>query len=261
VSLTLHWLAERAIAACVLLAAPLGHPEFLEEPAARAHFQNAQQRFESRDYKGAAAALDAAYAIEPAADLLYPWAQAERLDGNCERAVELYRAFLAAEPPAEHARLAEQNITTCDELLARQRREEPRPTAQPGDAVTDAPRKDAPARRPWQRDVAGGILVGTGAAGVVAGTGLLIAALHGASTASEAADVHDYEQRLERARLQRNIAIGAFAVGGALALGGVLRYVVVARRQRVSVAFYVDHSRVGLVLTTRLGAFPRLLPR
>jgi len=248
--MTLSWLVERALATCVILAAPSDHPQFLADPAARAHFEEAQERFESRDYKGAAAALDAAYAIEPASDLLYPWAQAERLDGNCKRAIELYRRFLAAEPPAEHARLAEENIVACEELLARRRSEEPGPAPQPTDAAQGI--EAAADERPWQRDVAGGILVGTGAAGLVAGTGLLIAALHGASSAGEAADVGDYEQRVDRATLQRNVSIGAFVVGGALALGGALRYVLVARRQRASVGILFDHSMVGLVLTTRL---------
>jgi hypothetical protein len=246
--MTPFWLIERTLATCVILAAPSDHPEFLEDPAARAHFEDAQERFESRDYTGAAAALDAAYAIEPAADLLYPWAQAERLGGNCQRAIELYRRFLAAEPPAEHARLAEQNISTCEELLARQRRAEPPP--RPADPAQDT--ETATDERPWQRDIAGGILVGAGAAGLVAGTGLLIAALHGASSVSEADDVGDYEQRVDRATLQRNVSIGAFVVGGALTLGGVLRYVLVARRQRTKVGLLLDRSAVGLVLTTRL---------
>lgn len=258
-NLPLHWLAERSVAACMLLAAPMGQPEFLESPEARAHFEDAQRRFESRDYKGAAAALDAAYAIEPAADLLYPWAQAERLDGDCERAIELYRAFLTAEPPEEHARLAEQNIATCEDLLERQHREESRQAPQPTAAAADAG-DTAPDRR-WQRDVAGGILVGTGAGGLVVGTGLLIAALHGASSVSEAADVHDYDKRIERATLQRNLAVGAFAVGGALAVAGVVRYVLVARRPRADVGLLVDGALVGLVVRTRFGAPSRLLAR
>jgi hypothetical protein len=246
--MTLHWLVERAIATCVVLAASSGPPQLLEDPAARAHFEEAQERFESRDYAGAAAALDAAYAIEPAADLLYPWAQAERLDGNCRRAIELYRRFLAANPPQEHAMLAEQNIATCEDQLARQRSKEPGP--QPADPATDTRRTTD--QRPWRRDVAGGVLVGAGSAGLVVGTGLLIAALHGASSAAEADDVADYEERMDRATLQRNLSIGAFVAGGALALGGVLRYVLVARKQRTSVGLLLDPSAVGLVLTTRL---------
>jgi hypothetical protein len=166
---------------------------------------------------------------------------------------------VAATPPEEHAKLAEQNIAACEELLARQSHDEERPLPQPEDAALHTPAASADGR--WQRDIAGGILTGTGAAGLVAGTGLLIAALHGASTASEAENVHDYQQRVDRATLQRNVAIGAFAVGGALALGGVLRYVLVARRQRASVALLVDPSRVGLVLFARFGAPRRLLSR
>ena len=233
---------------CVLAAAPAR--EFLKDPVAIAHFERAQRSFENRDYTGAAAALEATYAVEPATQLLYPWAQAARLGGDSERAVRLYRQFLSESPPATHAKLAHENILACEELRARA--QEGPAVASPTEALPVDATAGPPGARPWQRDVAGAALVGTGVVGLVVGTGILIGALSAASSTSEAVDVGDYEDRMGRATTLRNVAIGAFAVGGALAIAGIIRYAVVARRSRTRVGLWLDRGGAGVSVTLPL---------
>ena len=69
-----------------LLLALAGPGQLLENPEAQAKLAEAQQAFADEDFDAAAAAVEAAYLIEPEPMLLYPWAQAERSRGDCAAA-------------------------------------------------------------------------------------------------------------------------------------------------------------------------------
>jgi tetratricopeptide (TPR) repeat protein len=71
------------------------------------------ERFESGDYDSAIAHFRAAYALLPAAKLLYNMAQAERLKGDMKSACENYRAFLALEPEGRLSALAREHCEQC----------------------------------------------------------------------------------------------------------------------------------------------------
>lgn len=92
-------------------------PTALTDPEAQAKLSEAQGAFGSGDFAAAAAAIEAAYLIEPAASLLYPWAQAERKQGNCEIAIELYQRFLDSGPADDIAVAAQGNIDRCNEEI------------------------------------------------------------------------------------------------------------------------------------------------
>jgi len=81
-----------------ITAAPASTSESEAAGAARALHDAALARYSAGDYVGAVEHFSAAYALYPASGFLYNIAQAERLAGHCENAVEKYRAFLGTEP-------------------------------------------------------------------------------------------------------------------------------------------------------------------
>ena len=68
-------------------------------PETQALYQRGLARFEAHDYRGAVVDFQSAFALDPVPDLLFAEAQAERLRGDCTRAVILYQRFLATNPP------------------------------------------------------------------------------------------------------------------------------------------------------------------
>jgi hypothetical protein len=79
------------------------------------------------------------------------------------------------------------------------------------------------------RDVAGGLLVGLGAAGLGAGGALLISAELRARQATMDLSAFRAASAVEDQRLGGYLSI---AIGGALVIGGVVRYAVLAARSR-----------------------------
>ena len=228
------------IALFPLLLALAGPGQLLSNPEAQAKLREAQEAFQNEDFDAAAAAVEAAYIIEPKPMLLYPWAQAERSRGNCEAAVELYQRFLDSDPPDEMAGVAIENRDLCqaeldaeqeviedddgsvvDEVLAE---EDPEPSPAP---VTN---DNQPKAKAWYKDPVGGVLVGVGVAGVGAGVGLLAVASSRAKGASEMDTHSEYMDARDGATTLRNGGAIALSIGGALVVGGVVRYLLVAKK-------------------------------
>ncbi len=223
----------------VALAAP---GQLLSNPEAQAKFRDAQAAFKAEDYDAAAAAVEAAYIIEPQPMLLYPWAQAERSRGNCAAAVELYQRFLDSDPPEAAATPARENMDRCQEQLDAEAPEEPVEEEVVDEVIEEEPEpepvaapviKDEPPKaKTWYKDPLGGVLVGVGVVGVGVGAGLMGA---GGSMAGKAADqdMHSgYLDERDRATKFRNGGAIALSIGGALVLGGVIRYVLVAKKSK-----------------------------
>lgn len=220
----------------VALAAP---GQLLSNPEAQAKFRDAQEAFKAEDYDAAAAAVEAAYLIEPQPMLLYPWAQAERSRGNCAAAVELYQRFLDSDPPEAAATPARENMDRCQEQLDAEApeepvedivdeviEEEPEPETKPKPVLQD----DPPKAKAWYKDPLGGVLSGLGVAGVGAGVGLMAV---GSSKAGKAVDqdMHSgYLDERDSATKLRNGGAIALSIGGALLVGGIVRYVLVAKK-------------------------------
>lgn len=218
-------------------------PGPLTNPEAKAKLQEAGAAFKANDWDAAAAAVEAAYIIEPNPILLYPWAQAERSRGNCAAAVELYQRFLDSGPSEEAAGPARENMQRCQEQLEAEAaeqpveeetdvvdeviEEEPEPEPEPAPVT---PKDEQPKAKAWYADPVGGVLVGVGVVGVGVGAGLMGA---GASAAGKAADMDSHSEYLDardRATGLRNGGAIALSIGGALVVGGVVRYVLVAKK-------------------------------
>src|SRR5688572_3056011 len=89
--------AALALAVVLVVARPAAaDPVRGMKPEAKKHFDAGLAAYADKDYQRAADELAAGHAVDPHPDFLFPWAQAERLSGDCAAAVPLYRKVLDA---------------------------------------------------------------------------------------------------------------------------------------------------------------------
>lgn len=101
--------------------------------------------FAAGEYERAIDHFRAAYALVPAPILLYDIAQAERLSGHCQAAVNGYRRFLETKP-AKGRELAEELLHELEPCAESEDAVDAPPAAEP--AAVSPPRTPAPAPRP-----------------------------------------------------------------------------------------------------------------
>jgi tetratricopeptide (TPR) repeat protein len=88
------------------------------DPEARRLAERGLAHYEAGRYAEAIADLEASYDITAAPGLLYNLAQAYRLKGDCGRALDLYRRFLAEGPVGNIRELTEGRIAETERCLA-----------------------------------------------------------------------------------------------------------------------------------------------
>ena len=183
-------------------------------------------------YDEAIAAFQRGYQLDPRPDLLYALAQAQRMKGDCKAAVASYRAYLRTAPPERAALPARQNLERCERELS----SAPPPVASPAPEVVMPPSAPAsPPPRRWQSDRAAPILLGLGAATLIAGG---VSWGVGESGARSIADATTYSQFAAREANagpysgERIAGIVTLSVGGALAIAAAARWAWVAHHHR-----------------------------
>jgi tetratricopeptide (TPR) repeat protein len=223
-----------------------GPDDLLSDPEAQSLVSEAQFLFSEGNFGDAAKLIEKAYLIEPVPELLFPWAQAEREQGNCRAAVDLYTRMLEEIPEGPMADSARQNIARCEEEMGPEEEvvpvvdddrlgedesleEEVEPEPEPVKPKDDAPKSKS---KEWYKDPAGGVLTGLGIVGVGTGVALLAVASSTAGAAPDAANVVEYREESDRAVTQRNVGAAVLSVGGALLVAGVVRYVLVAKKNK-----------------------------
>ncbi len=207
-------------------------------PDAQALYDRALSRFATRDYAAAIGDLEAGYALEPRRDFLFAEAQAKRLGGDCAGAVGLYQRFLRSGPPAVQASAAQIALGRCAQELA----------SRPQVVVT-VPAPPAPPAPPpkWWHDPWGLTLSGGAVVGLGVGVGYLAAALAARNDAGGAPTLTEYASRWSVAETRLDVAIGALAVGGALAAVGIARFAIVRRRAgNGPIALWLGPGTLGL---------------
>lgn len=188
---------------------------------------------------------------------LYSRAQAQRLAGHDGAATETYAQFIkdaeSVLPALEANQRSQLSLMVLNarkkaaECQARLDAEpeprpapepvpgpvpEPRPAPPPEPRVTDPPQlpPDAPTPVDWRRDPAAIALVGVGGAAILTGAAMLIAAELIDNRADDQ-DTHEaFRDDVSTAQTVQRIAPAPLAIGGALVIGGVVRYLVVRRR-------------------------------
>lgn len=281
-------------AVAALATVQVGEAPALADPAAQApalhgkasaDFDRGLAAYRRGNYRAAARAFAAGYAIQPHPDFLFPWAQALRLAGDCAAAVPLYRKVLATvatprdrrsvqrlidechtdtdestPPPSEHAPEPEPAPTTATE---------PTPAPPPPEsASTPAPIAPAPGahaaigissrapRRPWYGDGWSATLTAAGTVAVGVGAGFLIAGKVAADGAAAADTLGTFAADSHNATIRYRVGAVALGVGGALVAAGVVHYVLTGSpgpkdEERPSVSITPVPGGPGLSLTGR----------
>lgn len=229
------------------------------DPEAKERLTRGLEQYQAKEYAPAIKEFRLAYALDPRAEILFAWAQAERLYGRCSRASKLYRRFLGSKPSAQQAEAARQGLDRCegqadtapddpeDVVPEPEAAPAPEPEPVPEDTQPEAP-PPAPKRR------VDGLGIGLLAGGVVvggAGVGVLGAAAGKASDVEDATAYDDFADGVGRVRTLR-IAGGVLAgVGAALIVAGVVRLVVRARAPRRDLSLWTTPHSAGLVMRLR----------
>jgi tetratricopeptide (TPR) repeat protein len=199
---------------------------------ANQHYREAQAAWEAGRLDDAAAALERAYVQDPRPEYLFMQAELVRRQGRCEEALELYRRFIADDPPTEDVEAAKRSMAQCEEEM------EPAPVPAPVVApVVEPPPPPAPkpARR-WIADPTGNALFWPGLAIAGVGAGLLGAAHRNRAAAAEAGSEPAYLDTLGPAPEMSEAGIALLSIGGALLLACTIRWAVVAGRSRRQLA-------------------------
>jgi tetratricopeptide (TPR) repeat protein len=203
-------------------------PSAADKARAAELFKKSAESYRQGDFAHAIELLDEAYALDPQPVLVYNRARAAEGIGNLDAAIAGYEKFLADEPNAPDRGAIEQRLVTLrrqrDERAALERerdarREEPAPAAAPPTAAapTTAPPADStpPSKSPLPYVVAG-----VGAAGLVAGTILGLAAV---SKNDDAKAEPVQKNAMDTRDSAHGLATGStvsFIVGGVLVVAG-----------------------------------------
>jgi tetratricopeptide (TPR) repeat protein len=233
---------------CVALLGAPADTESSLDPAALQ--RRAEALYAEGEYEDAAHAYALAFDASGLPELLYGWAQVERLAGHCEAAVEHYEEFLVRggdEAPADTSEQfravwpqmranAQAQIDTCRAEVS-----EPAPAAKPAPAPAPEPATasivdsapEPPSRPPpWFRDPWGWSLTGVGAALAVTGGALWGVAVDRDRRADAEPTHEDFRDAVGRAATLQRVGFGLLAGGAAVIVGGAIRFVVVQRRHR-----------------------------
>ncbi|MEO8701513.1 MAG: hypothetical protein ABI867_15810, partial [Kofleriaceae bacterium] len=126
------------IAPSTLVAAPKGKP-------AKAAFDRGVAAYTRRDWPAAADALAKSYELEPDVETLFAWAQAERQQDHCDKAIELYDKLLDQKLPEANRKVI---VTKSDECKAIIAATKPPPAPEPPPTPAPAKPKLDPVEEP-----------------------------------------------------------------------------------------------------------------
>jgi len=184
-----------------LLAATAAHADALDD-----HLAQGRALYDRGDFAGAREELLAAYRLEPRPELLFALGQVELNLGRFAQAIDYYEQFIATNPAADQAALAQQAIGAARAKLA----EKP--------VVT--PPLQPPPHRVWD-DVDTGIAA-LGGATLLTGAGLVIYGHHRAG--GHSGTLSQSNARFSRATVTQWAGAGCLAAGALAAGGAVLRW-------------------------------------
>lgn len=242
--------------------------------AAKVQFDKGVAAYKKSDFAAASVAFDKSLALEVDLETLFAYAQAERKQGHCDKASELYVKLLAMKMPAQNKAVVKDQLEECKRIIAdeaaaaEQARiaaahvepEPPQPPPQPAPPpepatpvhLVEAHREPATlvVSHPWYTDAAGDTMVLVGIVGLAAGAGLLVSA-HSAEAQSKTAVDYDRFQALDDKASSRGVyGVVASSVGAALVIGGVIRYATRSSTSETStVTGWVTPTGGGLALT------------
>ena len=194
---------------------------------AKAAFDRGVAAYSKKNYAAAAEALAKSYALEPDIETLFAWAQAERQQDHCEKAIELYDKLLAKDLPDANKTVVREKRDECQAIVAAQApKPDPVPEPSPAPVPVDPPARPLPpAPAPEGRSrfgVVGLGLVGVGAVGLGIGGYYLLSSRNAAADAKTAQNYFDVERFNDKADTDGRRGTIAAIAGGALLVGGLV---------------------------------------
>ena len=216
----------------VALVPRLAHGQSGQERA-RALNKAGMAEFDLGEYGKAIEDFRQAYELYPDAKILFNAAQAHRKLKLNERALDLYRSYLRNMPNAPNRAVVEELIAELEGLIAAEKASDGKP---PQGVVPPPPAPaTAPATRPevqeaptvlesrWYTDTWGWALVGAGVAAGAVGVGFLVSSnsLEGDLQTATESERPGLRTSIDN---RRTIATVAFVAGGALVVGGIVKF-------------------------------------
>lgn len=197
---------------------------------AERHFNRALKLFREKKFKDAAGEFERAHTVDPRPDILFAWAQAERISGDCDKAVELYNDLRELDLPPADSRAVLEGLERCDAVGRQQPppdepKQSPPPETDPGKAEAMA-KTEAPSAEgsPWWTDPIGDVFLVTGVIGLGVGTGFYVVSSSDRSAAEDATSYETHVVLQDRAKKRRLISIVALSASGVLITGALVRY-------------------------------------
>lgn len=234
-------------------------PSFARPPSvaeqARALSDEGLEHFRQHAYAEAIASFQRSYAMSPLPALLFDMAQAYRLAGDCDSALQYYRRYAEAAPAGGNrdvldgrirdmalcARPQTPVVAVAPVVAVRPPMPAPSPPAvvvTPSPVAGDAVLRG---RRARQRQVGGLVLVGAAAAALAAAIYFTVDGAHAQTTLQNELRENSQwatnpEQQTDARGRHDNIAAGVlFGAGGAMAVGGAVLYGLGRRSERAGV--------------------------
>ena len=205
--------AARIVIAIALTAAPAAADPL--SPEAQNHRDAGVAAYSAKDFETASREFEAAYKVDHVPDLLYAWAQSDRLRGRCDLALPHYKQYLYSDIPTEYAEKARANIAECERQNPPP--PPPRPPPPPHRVVSPPlPPSPPPDDQPWYTNKLGDGLAATGAISLLVGGIYLGKSSDTASHATTAPTLLDHRAALDTATTERRVGVVSIVVGAAL---------------------------------------------
>jgi tetratricopeptide (TPR) repeat protein len=245
-------------AAITLLDAP-AHAD--DEKRARELHDRGLKHYTLGEYDDAIEAYSEAYKLVPAPGILFNLAQAYRLNGDCARALQLYKSYLRQAPDGSDANLAEEHVAAMETCTARARTA---PAGSPsgqgppprGSSLGDSGPSPTPSTGGSTLRLSGMVVAGAGVA--LIGTSVVFG-LKARSASRELDDFYDnggmwdedHAQLEAEGKRNNALAIGLGAGGiAALTGGAVLYYIGKLRADRPEIAVLPGRGGASVVWST-----------
>jgi hypothetical protein len=218
----------RALALAIALASATTASASPRSADAKAQFDRGAGAYNNNDFVTASEAFGKSFALEPDPETLFAWAQAERKQGHCGKAIELYDKLLALDLPSENRGAVTKLRAECQQLADKL----PPITTEPAKHPPAEKRVELPDEPPardeghWWQDGFGDTLFVAGVAGLAVGAGYLVQAHSADQAKASATNYFDYKADSDRADSDGKIGVIAASVGGALFVASIVRYVI-----------------------------------
>ena len=247
------------IAAIVLAAAPVVAAP--SNPEAKKAFDKGVAAYQKNDYPGASAAFAKSFALETDAETLFAWAQAERKQDHCDKAIELYTKLLGMDLPEENKAVVRGQVAECKQIVDAQKPkktepeppkpEPPKPEPAKPDIVAPPPKGDVAITaegHAWYADPIGDALVIGGVVGLGVG-GALWASAHSASQGIATAPDYPTAKALEdKANSRGRLGTISLGAGAALVVGGIAWYATHGSSHATTVSGWIAPGTGGIAI-------------